>query len=139
MEWNKLVPELVVADYRASRRFYTELLGFTLFFERTEDRFGYFDLDGAQIMLIEQPGGDLYGLRPDTEKGRGLHLQIEVERIAPQLQALQRAGVALAAPVAEAWYRADDIEHGQREFFVSDPDGYLLRFFEYIGERFLSA
>lgn len=71
MEWNKLVPELVVADYRASRRFYTEVLGFTLFFERTEDRFGYFDLDGAQIMLIEQPGGDLYGLRPDTEKGAG--------------------------------------------------------------------
>jgi len=25
--------------------------------------------------------------------------------------------------------------HGQKEFYVADPDGYLYRFCEYIGER----
>ena len=31
--------------------------------------------------------------------------------------------------------RQDDILHGQREFFVRDLDGYLYRFYEYMGER----
>ncbi|WP_414705361.1 VOC family protein, partial [Pseudomonas sp.] len=44
MEWNKLVPELLVADYRRSKDFYRDLFGFTLRFERAEDNFGYFDL-----------------------------------------------------------------------------------------------
>ncbi|WP_244876994.1 VOC family protein [Acidocella facilis] len=35
----------------------------------------------------------------------------------------------------EAWYRAGEVEVGQRQFLVMDPDGYLLRLAEDIGER----
>ncbi|HGI5213010.1 TPA: hypothetical protein ACJTPC_001019 [Providencia alcalifaciens] len=35
----------------------------------------------------------------------------------------------------EVWYQADDIEHGQIQFLVQDPDGYLLRLVKIIGER----
>jgi hypothetical protein len=33
------------------------------------------------------------------------------------------------------WYRIGRIERGNRQFVVADPDGYLLRFFEDLGER----
>ena len=35
----------------------------------------------------------------------------------------------------EKWYRMIDKEVGNKQFVVSDPDGYLLRFFEDLGER----
>jgi hypothetical protein len=41
----------------------------------------------------------------------------------------------LFQPVEEAWYRADAIENGQRQFLVQDPDGYLLRLAQDLGER----
>jgi catechol 2,3-dioxygenase-like lactoylglutathione lyase family enzyme len=135
MEWNKLVPELVVANYRRSKDFYQQQFGFRLRFERVEDNFGYFDLAGAQVMLLQAPGNTLYGLERPGPNGKGLHFQVEVESIAGLLDRLQAANIELHVPVSEVWYRADAIEHGQREFFVSDPDGYLFRFYEYIGER----
>ncbi len=48
---------------------------------------------------------------------------------------LDEAGVALFRPVCERWYRGGDAEFGQMEFLVQDPDGYLLRFTQDIGER----
>jgi GNAT superfamily N-acetyltransferase len=35
----------------------------------------------------------------------------------------------------ERWYRENEIENGQRQFVVADPDGYLLRFFTDLGQR----
>lgn len=135
MEWNRLVPELVVQNYPRSRQFYIDVFGFELRFERPESRFGYFNLQGAQIMLIEYPGGDIYRLERPGPYGKGLHFQVEVDALEPTPLRLERHGIELVAPVVMCWYRADDIEHGQKEFFVSDPDGYLFRFCQYICER----
>lgn len=135
MEWNKLVPELVVANFAISKRFYVEVFGFRLRFERPENRFGYFDLDGAQVMLLEAPRGDIYRLGRPGPVGKGLHFQVEVPALAPLLDRLSVAAIKLEAPVVDSWYRCNDVEYGQREFFVNDPDEYLFRFCEYIGER----
>ncbi len=135
MEWNKLVPELVVANYARAKTFYQQVFGFTLSFERPEDGFGYFDLQGAQVMLLQAPGDDIYALAGTEDKGRGLHFQIELASIDDLLSRLAAHDVPLLTPVSESWYRVDDIEHGQREFFVRDPDGYLYRFYDCIGER----
>jgi hypothetical protein len=35
----------------------------------------------------------------------------------------------------EGWYRTGGVETGQRQFLVQDPDGYLLRLAEVLGER----
>ncbi len=40
--------------------------------------------------------------------------------------------------IQENWYRADKKLFGNREFLVLDPDGYLLRFAQSIGERELT-
>jgi hypothetical protein len=37
--------------------------------------------------------------------------------------------------IEEAWYRRKDVEVGNRQFLVQDPDGYLLRFFQDLGTR----
>jgi catechol 2,3-dioxygenase-like lactoylglutathione lyase family enzyme len=135
MEWNALVPELVVADYARSKAFYVDVFGFSLRFERPENKFGYFDLGGAQIMLLEDTNRPIYQMHRAGPKGKGLHFQVEIPSIAGILERLDKASVPLASEVVESWYRQDTVLHGQREFFVADPDGYLYRFYEYIGER----
>jgi catechol 2,3-dioxygenase-like lactoylglutathione lyase family enzyme len=135
MEWNALVPELVVTNYAASKAFYLEIFGFSLRFERLENKFGYFDLGGAQVMLLEDTNRPIYQMHRFGPKGKGLHFQVELPSIAEMLERLNKASVPLASAVVESWYRQDAVLHGQREFFVSDPDGYLYRFYEYMGER----
>jgi catechol 2,3-dioxygenase-like lactoylglutathione lyase family enzyme len=135
MEWNALVPELVVADYERSKAFYVDVFGFSVRFERPESKFGYFDLGGAQIMLLQDTNRPIYQMHRSGPKGKGLHFQIEIPSITGILERLNKASVPLASDVVESWYRQDTLLHGQKEFFVADPDGYLYRFYEYIGER----
>lgn len=133
--WNRLVPELAVNDLSVSLTFYTKVLGFKLCFERREDRFAYLDMNGAQLMLLQTTGDDLYALTAHTPRGRGLHFQIEVDDVQNVLSRVQNAHVPLIKPLTDNWYRVDNVEHGSREFFVADPDGFLFRFYQSIGER----
>ena len=55
--WARVVPELLVADLDHSLRFWCDLCGFQVAFDRPEDRFAYLDLDGAQIMLEQRGRG----------------------------------------------------------------------------------
>jgi hypothetical protein len=45
------------------------------------------------------------------------------------------AGVPLFGDLEDAWYRQGDIDSGNRQYLVQDPDGYLLRFFQDLGAR----
>ena len=135
MEWNVLVPELVVTDYARSKAFYVDVFGFTLRFERPENKFGYFDLGGAQVMLFERADRPIYQMHRAGPNGKGLHFQVEVPSISEMLARLSAASIALASEPVESWRRQDTVLHGQKEFYVADPDGYLYRFCEYIGER----
>lgn len=67
--------------------------------------------------------------------GRGINLQVEVASLDPLLERLTNATYSLFVPPEENWYRQDDVLHGNREFLVQDPDGYLLRFSEYLGAK----
>ena len=137
MNFAKVVPELLVTDIAESRRFYVDVLGFSILYDRPENNFAYLDLCGAQIM-IEQT--DEPWLTGPMEKpyGRGIHLQIEVESIAPLLDALGTVSWPLYRELYDAWYRMGESQTGNRQFLVQDPDGYLLRFFESLGEKPLS-
>jgi len=130
----RLVPELSCSDFARSQDFYTRLLGFAVLYDRPEDGFAYLTREEAQIMIEQRSEGWSVG---PLEKpfGRGINLQIEVSSLSPILDALAGAGVALFRPVEERWYRMGKVEGGNRQFLVQDPDGYLLRFFEDMGER----
>ena len=86
-------------------------------------------------MLLEDTNRPIYQMHRSGPKGKGLHFQIEIPSVSAMLERLNEASVPLAADVVESWYRQDSVLHGQKEFFVADPDGYLYRFYEYIGER----
>ena len=130
----KLVPELLVSDHAASRDFYVRILGFSVRYERPAEKFCYLDLDGAELMIEEET--DFWTTAPrEKPYGRGINLQIEVAAIDPILARLAQAGIALFRPVEEAWYRSGDAYSGNRQFLVQDPDGYLLRIFEDLGEQ----
>jgi catechol 2,3-dioxygenase-like lactoylglutathione lyase family enzyme len=138
--WAPLVPELLVTDLQRSLAFWRDLCGFAVVFDRLDEGFAYLDRDGAQIMLDER------GQTRDWETGpmaipfgRGINLQIAIPAVEPVLAALNQAGWPLYLALEEKWYRTGTIETGVRQFLVQDPDGYLLRFSAWIGERPVSA
>ncbi|MCD7042439.1 VOC family protein [Pseudomonas sp. MAFF 311095] len=136
-ERNKLVPELMVTNLDSSLAFWVSRLGFKVAYQRSDDGFAYLDLNGAQVMLEQiDPDAGQWLTAPLTKPfGRGINLQIDVEAVAPITQKLVQAGCPLYRECKDTWYRADDIEVGQREFIVQDPDGYLVRLVERLGER----
>ncbi|WP_237216694.1 bleomycin resistance protein [Falsiroseomonas oryziterrae] len=135
--WAAVVPELMVTDLAASLRFWCRLCGFEVLYDRPEDGFAYLRHGAAQVMLEEAgaPGRRWVTAPLETPFGRGMNLQIEVAALDPILAALQGAAWPLYLAPETRWYRAGALEHGQRQFCVQDPDGYLLRFCCGIGTR----
>ena len=131
-----LVPELLVSDIATSRAFYLDVLGFSVMWERAEEQFLYLGREGAELML-EQPTHGRHFLSGKLKHpyGRGMNLQIRVNDIDALHDSVTRAGAPIYLPMEEKWYRTGDHLSGNRQFIVSDPDGYLLRFFEDLGTR----
>jgi lactoylglutathione lyase len=133
----KLVPELVCSNFAESLRFYTGLLGFGVLYSRPEERFAYLERDGAELMLEQSVGRDRLWPRAELAYpfGRGINFQIEVADAERLHAAILAAGVAVYLPLEERWYRRKSDEIGVRQFAIQDPDGYLLRFSQVIGNR----
>ena len=120
--------------WSASLRFWCDLLGFEVAYDRPLARFAYLVRGSIQVMLRERNGNWEVGelARPF---GRGINFQMMVSELAPILDALEAANWPLFRAPTEAWYRTGDREGGQREILVQDLDGYLLRFAQDIGTR----
>jgi catechol 2,3-dioxygenase-like lactoylglutathione lyase family enzyme len=127
----------MVTDLAKSLHFWTVLLGFNIAYERPESGFAYLDQQGVQLMLEQyDPAEGQWLTGPlETPLGRGISFQITVDSVEPILRRLAEAQWTLFRPRADVWYRADAVEVGQREFLVQDPDGYLVRLVESLGER----
>lgn len=133
-----LIPELSVCDYAVSLRFYTQVLGWQIAHARPEEGFAMLTLGTARLMIDALGRGrdfDASLTARDRPFGRGLNLAITVPAIAPLLHSLSAAGHPLYLPPEDRWYRAGHVQIGQRQFVVADPDGYLLRFVESLGDR----
>lgn len=133
--WNPMVPELSVTDFDASLTFYRELLGFKLRYRRENPDFAYIENNRVQLMLEQIHSEAWMTGQLEYPLGRGINLQIELEDISPILARLDAAGVPLYRDIKESWYDEGNVLSGQREFLIQDPDGYLLRFTQYLGER----
>jgi lactoylglutathione lyase len=113
------------------------LLGFRVRYSRPEQRFAYLERDGAELMLEQPIGKDRLWPRAELAQpfGRGVNFQIEVSDAERLHTTVLAAGVAIFLPLEERWYRREHDEIGVRQFAIQDPDGYLLRFSQVIGER----
>ena len=131
-----LVPELAVTDYEASKRFWCDLIGFSVRYERPEEGFGYLVLGNAHLMLDQINQGRTWATGTlEAPLGRGINLEIQVEKLDDALQRITEAGWPIFVEPEEKWYRAGDIQIGVRQFLVQDPDGYLVRLQQELGER----
>ena len=136
-----LIPELCCSNIKISITFYTEVLGFDIEFQREEEGFAMLQRQASRIMLDEIEKNPkvmkqiwLSGLL-EKPFGRGINFQIRTSNIDALYRDVQQSGATIFLPIEERWYRVKDIEVGNRQFIVLDPDGYMLRFAEYLGNR----
>lgn len=129
-----LTPELSVSNIEKSLDFYINLLTFKVKYERKEDKFAMLILGGGEIM-IEQVNGYWSTGELAYPYGRGINFQIMVEDVEVIYRRLKAHAYPIKYELTESWYRVDDKLYGQQEFLVMDPDGYLLRLAEDIGEK----
>ncbi|MDQ0218133.1 bleomycin resistance protein [Peribacillus cavernae] len=131
---NALVPELSVSDINKSLNFYLNILLFKLEYQRPEDKFALLSLDDCQIMIEEindyWKTGEL-----SYPFGRGINFQIVVNNSNELYENVRIHQYPIKIEIQDNWYRADTKLIGQKEFLIVDPDGYLLRFAQNLGER----
>ncbi|MGC9491459.1 bleomycin resistance protein [Vibrio genomosp. F10] len=127
----KLVPELYCQDINVTKKFYVEVLGFHIKYERAEEEFAYFTLDDVDIMAEGINGLGRRWLTDELRKpfGRGVNFQWDVaniDELYQRVQAKASESVYLEMEVKE--YQCADKVAVQKQFIVQDPDGYLFRF-----------
>ena len=130
----RLTPNLAVENVTESVRFYTETLGFTLRMIVDDEKKAMGDTlqEGIHYVWANVMHGDVgvmfqsresfeadIGVELDTI-GASATLYIEVDDADALYEKLQ-GHVTIHKPIATTWY-------GAREFYLRDPDGYLLGF-----------
>ena len=138
MKFNKLIPELLVSNIDDSKIFYVEQLGFTIDFEREEDNFAFISLEGSQLMLEQDHPTAWITAELISARGRGINFQIEISNLDTLIAKIEASKLTYFREPEEQWYRINTIEEGVKELLIQDPDGYLLRFQQYLGEREIS-
>ena len=133
--FNKSIPELSVSNLEDSLKFY-KTAGFKIEYERPENKFAFISLEEIQFMLQEITDDDKWQLAPLSHPfGNGINFQLEVNNLNRIYNNLKSANYTITFNIEENWYRQDDKLLGNKEFLVQDPDGYLLRFSEDLGEK----
>jgi len=135
MIFNKLIPELSVTNLEKSLKFY-KCCGFKIEYDRPENKFAFISLQGTQFMLQELDSSDKWDVGElKYPFGNGINFQIEVDNVDKIYNELKNNNYKIRFEMEENWYRQDDKLLGNKEFLVQDPDGYLLRFCEDLGEK----
>lgn len=137
----RLVPELLVTDPQESLRFWRDILGFRIVYDRPEEGFAAIERDGVEFMLEQRNTGPVERLGIwDTGPlerpfGRGINFEIDVDDVGVLMAALKAANWPIFFGPEERWYRAEEQEIGVHQFLVQGPDGYLLRLSQSLGRR----
>jgi lactoylglutathione lyase len=136
MNFNSLIPELIVSDLERSKRFYVDLLSFEIEYERLDEKFVFLSHEGTQLMLLEDNSSEHSRTgKLDYPRGQGVNFSLRIEKLDMIADSLSAAEYSLQIPIREQWHRQDDVLHGERQLWVMDPDGYLLRFVQSLGVK----
>lgn len=135
MYFNKIIPEMSVTNLEKSLKFY-KTIGFKIEYERPENKFVFLSLGEIEFMLQEISKDGKWDIAPLSYPfGNGINFQLEVDDVQKIYDNLNKCNYKIAYEIEENWYRQDDKLLGNKEFLVQDPDGYLLRFSEDLGEK----
>ncbi|MEZ8290881.1 bleomycin resistance protein [Vibrio splendidus] len=133
--WNPMVPELSVSNFERSLAFYVDVLGFSIRIRRENPDFVYLEQEHVQMMLEQISDEGWITGELEAPLGRGVNFQIELSDLEPLVKRLQTHKVSLFREMKETWYDIGEKLSGERELLLQDPDGYLLRFTQHLGEK----
>ena len=114
---------LVCRDLAGARRFYAEVLGFEVAYERAD----WIKFQVGPVALALRPESDLFAQRQVAGPALQLAFEVpyaEVDRCFDELTA--RGATILEAPKDQAW--------GHRTLFFADPEGNVLEIYAEIGQ-----
>ncbi|MEJ5146973.1 SMU1112c/YaeR family gloxylase I-like metalloprotein [Sphingobacterium sp. MYb388] len=117
---------IICSDYEKSKKFYTELLGFTIIQEVYRENRNSYKLDLALngnyiIELFSFPNPPKRPSRPEAVGLR--HLAFAVQDISTEVQLLQQSDISVE-PI-----RVDELTNKKFTFF-EDPDGLPIELYE---------
>jgi catechol 2,3-dioxygenase-like lactoylglutathione lyase family enzyme len=115
----KMSPQFLVTDIEHSIEFYTKKLGFDLEF-RYEDFYAGIIKDSYSIHL--KSGKPSIEERKSKKENDGLDVVFSVEAVEDLYEEFVNKSVEIIQPL---W----DRPYG-KEFYIADPDGYILAFLE---------
>jgi predicted enzyme related to lactoylglutathione lyase len=115
----KLSPQFLVSDIENSIKFYTKKIGFDLEF-RYEDFYAGVIKDSCSIHL--KSGKLLVEERKRKRENDDVDIVFSVEGVEDLYEELLNKSVEVIQPLCERPYG--------REFYIADPDGYILAFLE---------
>ena len=135
INWNKNIPEFSVTNLENSLNFY-KTAGFKIEYNRPENKFAFISFGNIQFMLQELSDNDKWNIGElKYPFGNGINFQLEVEDVEKISNNFKNNNYTIAFDIEENWYRQDSKILGNREFLIQDPDGYLLRFMQDLGEK----
>lgn len=135
LEFSKNIPELSVTNLKNSLNFY-KTARFKVEYDRPENKFAFISLGEIQFMLQEIANNDKWVVAPLSYPfGNGINFQLEVENLDEIYNSFKNSNYKMTFDIEENWYRQDNKLLGNKEFLIQDPDGYLLRFSEDLGEK----
>ena len=115
----KMSPQLLVADIEHSIEFYTKKLGFDIDF-RYDDFYAGISKDGCSIHL--KSGKRSIEERQHKRNNEDLDIIFSVDGIERLYEELSGRAVEIIQPLRRLPYG--------KEFYVADPDGYIISFLE---------
>jgi uncharacterized glyoxalase superfamily protein PhnB len=125
-----VIPSLYVDSVDEVRKFYLEQLGF-------EHMMGVVGKDGGldfcivtrsgAMVMLSRPDERIEGAAQKFPTKRPLELYFSVEDVDRYHDEVKKRGVTVAQPLTTQWW-------GDRNFGVKDPYGYLLWFYQTVGE-----
>lgn len=135
INWNKNIPEFSVTNLKNSLIFY-KTAGFKVEYDRPESKFAFISLGNIQFMLQELYDNNKWNIGElKYPFGNGINFQLEVDNLDEIYNNLKNSNYKITFDIEENWYKQDNKLLGNKEFLIQDPDGYLLRFFEDLGEK----
>lgn len=115
----KMSPQLLVSDIEHSIEFYTKKVGFDLEF-RYEDFYVGIIRDSHSIHL--KSGSPSIEERKSKRENEDLDIVFSVENVEALYEEFVNKSVEIIQPLCDRSYG--------REFYIADPDGYILAFLE---------
>ena len=135
MKFHTLLPELYISDFEKSIQFYRDILRFKIEYTRDDPKFAFLSYGTSQLMIQELGPGEKEKEKLERPFGRGINFQIEIKSVQNIIDTLKEHAYPLMRGVKDSWYKGKEMSYGCREILVADPDGYILRFSEDIGEK----